>query len=175
MDWPQQIMIFTIAKSLFGFPLANIKKVLNATAQEVYPVEVNLPSLYGYSLIGGEMLPLINIHVLLRKISTEDTRETVVLVTEMEGHTIGLLCDQVNAVITPKSPLVKLPRPLLIEAKDYFAGVFLHASTMVLLFNPMTMFRQGDLKLMADTGQRVQQNLESLKKSKKPPEMELAP
>ncbi|MFC1851478.1 chemotaxis protein CheW [candidate division CSSED10-310 bacterium] len=168
MEWPQSIMIFTVDQKLFGVPLAKLEKILHAQSQVVYPVQVNLPSLYGYCQVENDFVPLIDIRILLRKITVEPTKETSILVTLINTHLVGLLCDSVRSVINPETVLVKLPSPLLLEAKDYFGGVFLHQDEMILLFNPQTLFREGDLHLMATTGEHVQQNITVLDKGSLP-------
>lgn len=148
MEWPQQIMIFVIDNDLYGFPLLNLEKVVLAKMIEMKPVSVNLPSLFGSAFIDNEPVSLIDMRILFRKLMVENTNETSILVTKRDDVLIGLRCDDVKSVILPERDLHPLPVPLLLEARDYFSGVFLYKQDMVVVINPETLFRSGDIEVI---------------------------
>jgi len=166
MDWPQSIMIFTVDQELFGCPLRDIQKVLHASGLAVYPVQINLPTLYGYCVFEEKYVPLIDCRLLFRKIAVEVGIETSILVIRMGTCDVGLCCDSVSAVILPETELVRLPGPLLMEARDFFQGVFLHNGKVIVLIDPEHIFLPGDLELMQETGKKVQRNLEGMQQVK---------
>ncbi|MBN2382976.1 chemotaxis protein CheW [bacterium] len=159
MEWPQQVMVFSIENELYACPLKAIRRVLPAEGLKIFSVQINLPSLYGYCISEETMLPLVDIRILFRQLTVEPSLETSILVTQMKSLDVGLRCDSVSSVITPESDLVRLPEPLLLEARDYFQGIFLHRSEMVLLIDPDRIFLPGDLELMAETAKTVQRNI----------------
>lgn len=162
MEWPQPIMIFSIDNELFGCPLKDIQRVLPAEMSKIYSVEVNLPSLYGYCSFDDEFLPLVDFRILFRKITAQQTVETSILVIRLLNQNVGFRCDIVHSVVTPETPLVRLPEPLLMEARDFFSGVFLHRGEIVVVINTHNIFMPGDLDLMKVTAERVRNNIQSM-------------
>lgn len=162
IEWPQQVMIFSIDNKLYAIPLSCIERVLHALSLKIYPVQINLPSLYGFCKINDDYISLINLRILFNLITIEATSETSILITKLHSSLVGLLCDSVKTAIISETELFELPTPLLIEARDYFAGVFLYNKEMVILLNPETLFRTGDLSLMEVTKKQVKYNIENL-------------
>jgi purine-binding chemotaxis protein CheW len=93
-----QLVVFKVDRSEYALPVSNVGEILRMVA--ISPVPEAPAWLPGVINLRGRVIPVIDLRTRLGLPAVPVGVNTPILVTEAEGHTVGLVADAVNELLT---------------------------------------------------------------------------
>jgi purine-binding chemotaxis protein CheW len=93
-----QLVVFKVDKSEYALPVSNVGEILRMVA--ISPVPEAPHWLPGVINLRGRVIPVIDLRTRLGLPAVPVGVNTPILVTEAEGHTVGLVADAVTELLT---------------------------------------------------------------------------
>jgi purine-binding chemotaxis protein CheW len=93
-----QLVVFKVDKSEYALPVSNVGEILRMVA--ISPVPEAPAWLPGVINLRGRVIPVIDLRTRLGLPAVPVGINTPILVTEAEGHTVGLVADAVTELLT---------------------------------------------------------------------------
>jgi purine-binding chemotaxis protein CheW len=93
-----QLVVFKVDKSEYALPVSNVGEILRMVA--ISPVPEAPAWLPGVINLRGRVIPVIDLRTRLGLPAVPVGINTPILVTEAEGHTVGLVADGVTELLT---------------------------------------------------------------------------
>ncbi|MBU3188925.1 chemotaxis protein CheW [Clostridium bowmanii] len=156
-----EVIVFKVEEEEFALNISNIKEIIRIPELIKIP---NVPMyITGLCSLRGDLLPVIDCRKLFGIPHKEFDDSSRIIVTDMHGNKVGLLCDKVTEVITVEGSTIKEP-PSSIKGID--GGVINsililnNGKRVVMLVDAEKITKACDLKEMTNDGHTP---LESLK------------
>jgi purine-binding chemotaxis protein CheW len=93
-----QLVVFKVDKSEYALPVSNVGEILRMVA--ISPVPEAPEWLPGVINLRGRVIPVIDLRTRLGLPAVPVSINTPILVTEAQGHTVGLVADAVTELLT---------------------------------------------------------------------------
>ncbi len=130
----------------FGVPIAQVQEIIRVGGITVVP---NSPSyMEGVINIRGKILPVLNLRRKLSLPEAEATKDSRIVVTEVNGKLLGLLVDSVSHVIkAPAGQVEAAPEEVLDIDTDYITGVCKLGERLVILLDLERLLRREKVEV----------------------------
>jgi purine-binding chemotaxis protein CheW len=115
-----KVVIFTVKGKEYGVDIANVRQVIRM--KEIVPVPDAADFVEGVICLRTKVVPVVNLSKKLGMKDDRPDRWARIIVTQLEGHTIGVVVDMVTDVITIDPASISAPDDVLKDA-GYLIGV----------------------------------------------------
>lgn len=143
-------LTFWMDKQLFGLPIAYVVQIIGM--QEI--TEVPEFPFYAKGIINlrGAIIPLIDARLRLGKAEAAYGEHTCIIVTSMEERNVGVIVDEVDAVIAIEEEQIAPPPRLAGSSDGYITGVAKLEGRVVLLMDIGKILSEDKLGVPAGAG-----------------------
>jgi len=114
------LISFTLCEKEYAIEISAVREVRRV--RNITPVPRSMESVAGVISLRGKVVPIIDTKKKLGLATAEKTSLNRVLITEVGGHTIGLVVDSIIGVLKIDESAIEPPDELLKKA-DYLVGV----------------------------------------------------
>jgi purine-binding chemotaxis protein CheW len=111
----KQLVVFDLVNEHYGVHIAAVESIIKM--QPITAVPHTLPFIQGVTNLRGAVLPVIDLRKRFGLPAGETTKDTRIVVVEMNGETVGLVVDAVSEVLSVSEENVE-PPPSLVSATD---------------------------------------------------------
>ena len=116
------LISFSLLNETYGIPLKHLKEIMKAENIERIPQSPR--HLLGILNIRGNLVTVMNLKERLGFAPTEIQNDSRIIIVEHDQRPIGLLVDQVNAIIRlEKQTLVEPPKGIDEERRKFIEGI----------------------------------------------------
>lgn len=148
-----QLVIFELADEHYGVDIASVESIIKMQPITSLP---RAPSFVeGVTNLRGAVLPVIDLRKRFNLPRIEETKDTRIVVVEMEGAIVGVVVDAVSEVMRVPSDTIEPPSPLVTSIDSAFiTGIAKVDKRLVILLdlgNILTSQEQVDLRSMPAT------------------------
>lgn len=140
-----QLVSFKIGAEEFGVDILKVQEINKMTQITKVP---NAPDFVeGVINLRGRVIPIIDLRTRLGLEKIEHTKDTRIIVVELEGKTVGFIVDAVNEVLRIPANITEKPPELVagIDA-DYITAVGKLEDRLLILLD-LDRILKGDIKL----------------------------
>lgn len=137
-----RFLCFKIANDEFAIPLLTVKQVIGMPDVTVVP---QVPSYFlGIMNLRGQVISIIDLRTKLG-IKSVDTAEKSVIIIDLDSHSIGLVVDEVNSVLSPSQDQMSPPPDLgRSAASEYVTAVYRREDKLILMIDIMRILSKED-------------------------------
>jgi purine-binding chemotaxis protein CheW len=144
----QQIVGFRVGKENFGVPIGIVHEIV--PMMDITAVPDSPSYVEGVINLRGRIIPVVD----LRKRFAEAVvphRRNRIMVTELDGHRVGLVVDAANEVLKIDPELIE-PPPNVFQQGDlnYVTGVGKLGGKLVILIDLAKIIQRGELRRISD-------------------------
>jgi purine-binding chemotaxis protein CheW len=111
-------VIFTLANEHYGVGIAVVDSIIKLQAITAVPRAPNFVE--GVTNLRGKVLPVIDLRKRFGLPAEESTKEARIVVTEMDGSTVGMLVDTVSEVLDVADEAIEPPSPIVTTVDSGF-------------------------------------------------------
>jgi purine-binding chemotaxis protein CheW len=144
----QQIVGFRVGKENFGVPIGIVHEIVRM--MEITTVPDSPAYIEGVINLRGKIIPVVD----LRKRFAEEiqsNRRNRIMVTELDGHLVGLVVDAANEVLKINSELIEPPPNIFEQGElNYVTGVGKLNGKLVILIDLAKIMQRGELRRISD-------------------------
>ena len=141
-----QLVSFKLADENYALPILDVREVIRLA--EITPVP-NAPGFVeGVINLRGQIIPVVDLRRRFNLPPQEHGEDTRIMVTEIGGHVVGLVIDQVNQVIRVNADSIAPPPGLVSQGigSEYLKGItYLEDKQMVILVDLHRAFSPTEL------------------------------
>ncbi len=117
-----QVVAFTMGEEEFACDIQVVSEVIKML--KVTPLPQSLEFIEGVINLRGEVIPVIDLRRRFGMEEVERTKESRIIVVEVEGRMVGLIVDSVSEVIRlPEKQIQEAPEQLAKGRSDLISGV----------------------------------------------------
>lgn len=137
-----RFLCFKIANDEFAIPLLTVKQVIGMPEVTTVP---QVPNYFlGIMNLRGQVISIIDLRVKLG-IKAQDTPEKSVIIIDLDSHSIGLVVDEVNSVLSPSQDQMSPPPDLgRSAASEYVTSVYRRDDKLILMIDIMRILSKED-------------------------------
>ncbi len=131
----RQLVIFKIGKEEFGVDIDDVREIVKM--EEITKIPNSEEYVEGVLNLRGKIIVIVDLSKKLRLPAEEKTKDTRIIVVEVQGDTIGMIVDNCNEVIRLSTNKIE-PAPEIIRRKldsDYLDGVGIIDQRLIILIN----------------------------------------
>lgn len=130
----QQLVVFTLANESYGVDIAKVSGI--ERMQEITKVPRTPSFVEGVINLRGRVIPVVHLRKLFYLPEGEITKETRIVVVDIDGQPIGVQVDEVTEVLTISTNSVEPPSTVIASAdSDYLVGIANLEDKMVILLD----------------------------------------
>lgn len=131
---PGQFLTFNLRQRPYGVPIETVREINSMV--DITPVPGMPKYVSGVINLRGKVIPVVNLSVRFGVENAGVTRETCIIVIEVQGSLVGMIVDSVSEVIMLPSESIE-PAPLLSECEEgqWITGMGKIDSKIVLLLD----------------------------------------
>jgi purine-binding chemotaxis protein CheW len=151
-----QLVVFTLKNSStvceYGVPITKVQEIIPMTIPTRLP---QAPAFVeGIINLRGRIIPIIDLKKRFEMGSSEVTSETRSVVVEVEGHTVGIIVDEVSEVLRLATENIE-PAPSIIGgiAAEYLTGVGKVDDRLLILLDMDKILSEGEKAELVTVGQ----------------------
>jgi len=100
-----QLVVFTLCGEDYGFPIEQVREINRF--EEITPVPKAPEAVLGVINLRGSVIPVIDLRKELDLEKGSITQDSRIVISEVNGETIGVLVDSVSEVIRINSDLIE--------------------------------------------------------------------
>jgi purine-binding chemotaxis protein CheW len=143
-----QVVGFRVGRENFGVPIGIVHEIV--PMMEITAVPDSPTYVEGVINLRGRIIPVVD----LRKRFSETVvpnRRNRIMVTELDGHRVGLVVDAANEVLKIDPEFIE-PPPSIFEQGDlnYVTGVGKLGGKLVILIDLAKIMQRGELRRISD-------------------------
>ena len=113
-----QLVIFMLAQEHYGVGIASVDRIIKLQAITAVP---RAPSFVeGVTNLRGKVLPVIDLRKRFDLPAAESTRESRIVVAEMDNSAVGMLVDAVSEVLHVSDEAIEPPSPIVTTVDSGF-------------------------------------------------------
>ena len=113
-----QLVIFMLAQEHYGVGIASVDSIIKLQAITAVP---RAPSFVeGVTNLRGKVLPVIDLRKRFDLPAAEPTRESRIVVAEMDNSAVGMLVDAVSEVLHVSDEAIEPPSPIVTTVDSGF-------------------------------------------------------
>jgi purine-binding chemotaxis protein CheW len=113
-----QLVVFDLAGEHYGVNIATVESIIKM--QPITAVPHTLSFIQGVTNLRGAVLPVIDLRKRFGLPAREDSKDTRIVVVEMNGETVGMVVDAVTEVLRVPGENVEPPPSLVTTADSIF-------------------------------------------------------
>ena len=130
----RQIVVFGLANENYGVDIDSVESIVNLLPITAVPDAPDFVE--GVANLRGEVLPVIDLRKRLGLPLMEETRDTRIVVAEVEGSKVGMKVDQVSEVLRVTEDAVEPPSPMVASVdSDSIVGIAKAEERLIVLLN----------------------------------------
>lgn len=137
-------LCFSIGKEEFAMPLLQVKEVIaNVDTTSIPQAQSHFK---GIMNLRGQIITVIDLRTKLKLGKADYTNETAIVIMDLDGFTLGMVVDAVNAVMTFESSMLSEPPQVSSGVNlDYILGVAKLSNKLTLLIDLHKVLNVEDL------------------------------
>ncbi|HRV90543.1 MAG TPA: chemotaxis protein CheW [Anaerolineae bacterium] len=117
-----QLVVFELANERYGVNITAVESIIKL--QTITAVPQAPQFVKGVTNLRGVVLPVINLRQRFDLPQVETTKDTRIVVVEMDGGTVGMIVDAVAEVLRVPDEAIEPPSPLVVTVDSTFiAGI----------------------------------------------------
>lgn len=133
-DAEEQLVIFSLAKESYGVDIGKVSEIIRP--QDITRVPRTPKFMEGVINLRGKVIPVISLRKVFYLPTEDHTKETRIVVVDIEGQQTGIMVDAVTEVLRISSTAVEPPASVITNADcDYFLGIAKLDNQMVTLLD----------------------------------------
>jgi purine-binding chemotaxis protein CheW len=133
MQSQQRYLCFNLGAEQFSIPLLTAKEVIGMPAVTPFPQAPD--SFLGITNLRGKIISILDLRLKL-SLPQKKTRETAVIVLDLEDYFLGVVVDQVNSVQQlSNEDIEESPGGVKVKNSEFVSGVFRKEDQLVLLLD----------------------------------------
>lgn len=130
----RQQVVFNLANEHYGVDIATVESIIKLPTITLVPHAPRFVE--GVTNLRGKVLPVIDLRKRLGLAASEPTKNTRIIVMEVQGVTVGMVVDGVNEVLRIGTEAIEPPSPVVTTAESAFiTGVAKVAERLVILLD----------------------------------------
>lgn len=138
-----EIIAFMLSEQQFCVRTTSIREIRGWAP--VTPLPHTPPEVLGVMNLRGTVIPIVDLSIKLGMAATNANERSAIVVTSVEGETIGLMVDRVSDILTVLlSELQPVPTAAGIAATGYAEGILAHDKQMICFLNLEAIFAGVD-------------------------------
>jgi purine-binding chemotaxis protein CheW len=130
----QQLVIFELGDERFGVDIASIESIIKM--QELTRVPNSPGFVKGVTNLRGVVVPVIDLRSRFGLEEVKPTRETRIVITNLEGIKVGMVVDSVSEVLTISTDIID-PTPAMVSSveAEFVNGIARFEDHLVILLD----------------------------------------
>lgn len=125
---------FSLGEELYAIPLLKVREVI--ARPETTPVPFTPKHFLGIMNLRGQVISVLDLRDKLVIKNKNDTKETAVIIVDMDPIFLGVVVDSVNSVLTLKTSEINVTPTIESDKKtDYISGIYQKEGVLVLLLD----------------------------------------
>ncbi len=113
-----QLVVFMLAKEHYGVRIAAVESIIKL--QPITAVPCSPAFVEGVTNLRGRVLPVIDLRKRFGLRAEEPTKDTRIVVVEMNGTLVGMIVDSVSEVLRVPAEFVEPPSPIMTTVDSAF-------------------------------------------------------
>ena len=147
MTGDNQYVVFRLGREVYGLEISTILEII--TMQTITEVPGTEDHIEGVVNLRGLVIPVFNLHKKFNIEGGEITRQTRIVVVEVEGNNIGMLVDGVSEVVKISGEVIEPPSKIMNGINEEFLlGIAKLEDCLVVLLDLAKVLRKGDTSLL---------------------------
>ncbi len=140
----RQLVVFSLANEHYGVDIGTVEGIVNMLPITAVP---DAPEFIdGVTNLRGEVLPVMDLRKRFGLQVREATKETRIVVVEMEGSKVGMVVDSVSEVLRVDEEAIEPPSPVMTSVDSAFiTGIAKIDDRLVILVNLAKLLSTGEL------------------------------
>ena len=133
-DSLEQLVVFTLANEVYGVDIGKVSGI--ERMQKITRVPKTPDFVEGVINLRGRVIPVVDLRRIFLLETTEETKDTRIVVVDISGQPIGCLVDAVTEVLRIPSDAVEPPSSLLTSTNsDHLVGIAKLEGRMIILLD----------------------------------------
>ncbi len=143
-----QLVSFNIGDEEFAVDILRVQEIIRIV--EITKVPKSPPFVEGVINLRGKVIPIIDLRKRFNLEERKTTKETRIIVVDIDGKVIGLIVDSVSEVLRLPSDTIEPPPPIVagIES-EYIKGVGKLDDRLLILLDLNKIFSSKEKELLA--------------------------
>ena len=130
----QQLVVFDLANEHYGVNIAAVESIIKRQAITVVPHAPRFVE--GVTNLRGKVLPVIDLRKRFGLAAQAPTKDTRIIVVEVQGATVGVVVDGVSEVLRVSAETIEPPSPLVTTVESAFiTGIAKVGERLVILLD----------------------------------------
>ncbi len=130
----EQLVVFSLAEEAYGVDIGKVNGI--ERMQAITKVPRTSDSVEGVINLRGEVIPVVDIRKVFRLPATEVTKDTRIVVVDINSQQVGCLVDAVTEVLRISSDSVEPPSSMITSSgSDYLLGIVKLEGRMIILLD----------------------------------------
>ncbi len=113
-----QLVVFALADEYYGVDIGTVESIIKM--QPITGVPRTASFVEGVTNLRGAVLPVIDLRKRFGLPAREDSKDTRIVVVEMNGETVGMVVDAVSEVLNVSDENVEPPPPMVSTVESSF-------------------------------------------------------
>lgn len=144
-----KFLTFRTEQQLFGVPIKDVVQIVGI--QEITQIPDFPKYAKGIINLRGEIIPVIDVRLRLNKNETKYDERTCIIVTRIDGNSVGFIVDQVDEVTYISDDLIAPPPVMAGSSGTYLTGVGKLKDKVVLLMDTNKLLGNEDLEWISQS------------------------
>ena len=130
----EQLVVFSLAEEAYGVDIGKVNGI--ERMQSITKVPRTDDSVQGVINLRGRVIPVVDIRKVFRLPATEVTKDTRIVVVDINSQQVGCLVDAVTEVLRISSDSVEPPSSMITSSgSDYLLGIVKLEGQMIILLD----------------------------------------
>ena len=130
----KQLVIFDLAAETYGVDIGSVREIIRM--QEITQVPRTPNFVEGVINLRGKVIPVIDLRKRFGFKATEATKDTRIVVVDIDGNDIGVVVDAVTEVLRLAADAVEPPTGVITTAdSDYLLGIAKLETRLIILLD----------------------------------------
>jgi purine-binding chemotaxis protein CheW len=129
-----QLVVFDLAKEYYGVDIGDVREIIRMQAITRVPGAPEFVE--GVINLRGRVVPVVDLRKRLELIVGEQTKESRIVVVDINGRDVGVIVDAVTEVLRIPMNLIEPPSSMVTNAdSDYLRGIAKLETKLVILLD----------------------------------------
>lgn len=139
----QQIVVFDLANESYGIDINAVSEIIRM--QDITKVPRTAEFVEGVINLRGKVIPVVDMRKRFGLADVEQTKDSRIVVVDINGLNIGMVVDAVNEVMRISESSVEPPSSVIItEESDYLRGIAKLEDKMIILLDLDRVLTEGE-------------------------------
>lgn len=128
----QQLVVFELNNEVYGVDIAKVQEIIRM--QNITQVPRAPQFVEGVINLRGRVIPVVDLRKRFGFATTEHSKQSRIVVVEIEGQTIGMIVDGVSEVLRVPTASIEPPSPVVTTLdSDYLRGIAKLEDSLIIL------------------------------------------